>query len=279
MSSTERNLWTGTLLLVCQVKSPPQRRRILSIQGTNGAFLETVQGCRCRDGYANTLDLFDLNLDGVEAGGIAQPRQDVEEQVAGRRIVSNGRLLPEQIFGTNVIHVRIIGVSDPECVSKPLNILRGRPDKQIDVLGGSYQAVEPHRRRANQHVLQSRRFEGPQDANELVSIHAGRVSRRPVGVTCGRFPRRRQRGAGKYVNQAPVLGEQSGVRVQNQHVRVRASATPTRRPAARRDGPAHRATRRDAITARSRARDAGPSAPGTAPAARPVRRRCPVIDA
>ena len=91
------------LLLVRQVESLPQRRRVLSIQGTDSALFEVVQGCRRGDVYANALDHLDLRPDGVETGGIPQAGHDVEEQVAGRRIVSNGRVLSEQIFGADVV--------------------------------------------------------------------------------------------------------------------------------------------------------------------------------
>jgi len=37
--------------------------------------------------------------------------------------------------------------------------------------------VEPHRRRADQYVLEPRRFEGSENTHELVSIHGPRVSR------------------------------------------------------------------------------------------------------
>ena len=42
ISSADRNFWTGTLILVCQVELVAKRGGVLSIQGAHGTLLQAV---------------------------------------------------------------------------------------------------------------------------------------------------------------------------------------------------------------------------------------------
>src|SRR5438552_6578871 len=81
ISSADRNFWTGTLILVCQVESVAERGGVLSIQGAHGALLQAVQGPRRGDWHTNTLELLDLDFDGFKAGRLAEAGHHVKEEV------------------------------------------------------------------------------------------------------------------------------------------------------------------------------------------------------
>ena len=61
--------------------------------------------------------------------------------------------------------------------AKPPDVLGRRANDDVHVLGGSHDAVKPHRRRADEHVLEARRLERAQHPQNLVPVHRPMIAR------------------------------------------------------------------------------------------------------
>jgi hypothetical protein len=85
-------------------------RRVLSVKGAYGALLQAVQCLRRRNGHMNTLELLDLGFDGLKTRRLAEAGHHVEKEIRVRWIVPHGRVFSEQVCGTNVVDVRVVGI-------------------------------------------------------------------------------------------------------------------------------------------------------------------------
>src|SRR5262245_12039501 len=172
MSSALRNLWSGTVSVLVEIERSPQRFGILTVDRPDRSLLEPVERLGRRHVHLNALDLPRLARDTFEANRLAEPRHDVEVQVAGRRVVTHRRVVTEKVRRRDLLDARIVAVHGAKGALESFDVVLCRPDEQVEILGRTNETVHAHGRGAYQNVVQSLALESLENAEHLVAVHA-----------------------------------------------------------------------------------------------------------
>ena len=117
------------------------------------------------------------DFDRLEVRGIAEAGHHVEEQVGVRRMVPNGRILAEQVVGTNLLDLGVVGIRRPEGFAQAFDVGRRCADEESTSSVARTRPWKPIAVAPISDVLEASRLERAEDANEFISIHGPRVSR------------------------------------------------------------------------------------------------------
>ena len=96
-----------------------QAQSVLMILGPYRALLQPVQGQGRGHAYAGAVDLSGLRFDCLETGELAEAGEDVEVEVAARRVVTDGGVIAEQVRRGDFFDMRIVRVRHSERRTQP----------------------------------------------------------------------------------------------------------------------------------------------------------------